>query len=45
VGQELGIDARAAGLAVAVIATWRKLPFVVIIIAGVGTTALIRLFA
>jgi uncharacterized membrane protein len=34
-----------AGLAVAVIATWRKLPFVVIIIAGVGTTALIRLFA
>ncbi|CAB4679911.1 unannotated protein [freshwater metagenome] len=44
VGQELGIDARAAGLAVAVIATWRKLPFVVIIIAGVGTTALIRLF-
>jgi hypothetical protein len=44
VGQELGIDARAAGLAVAVIATWRKLPFVVIIVAGVGTTALIRLF-
>lgn len=44
VGQELVIDARAAGLAVAVIATWRKLPFVVIIVAGVGTTALIRLF-
>ncbi|CAB4620017.1 unannotated protein [freshwater metagenome] len=44
VGHQLGVDARAAGLAVAVIATWRKLPFVVIIIAGVGTTALIRLF-
>jgi branched-subunit amino acid transport protein len=44
VGQQIGIDARAAGLAVAVIATWRKMPFVVIIVAGVGTTALIRLF-
>jgi hypothetical protein len=31
-------------LAVAVLATWRKLPFVVVILAGVGTTALIRLF-
>ena len=44
VGQQIGVDARVAGLAVAVIATWRKLPFVVIIVAGVGTTALIRLF-
>ena len=43
-GHHIGVDARAAGLAVAVLATWRKLPFVVIIVAGVGTTALIRLF-
>jgi uncharacterized membrane protein len=43
-GQSYAIDARAAGLAVAVLATWRKLPFVVVIVAGVGTTALIRVF-
>jgi branched-subunit amino acid transport protein len=43
-GQNYAIDARAAGLAVAVLATWRKLPFVVVIVAGVGTTALIRVF-
>ena len=43
-GQSYAIDARAAGLAVAVLATWRKLPFAVVIIAGVGTTALIRVF-
>ena len=43
-GQNYAIDARAAGLAVAVLATWRKLPFVVVILAGVGTTAVIRLF-
>ena len=43
-GQNYAIDARAAGLAVAVLATWRKLPFAVVIVAGIGTTALIRLF-
>lgn len=43
VGQTIGIDARAAGLAVAALATWKKLPFAVIIVLGVGTTALIRL--
>lgn len=43
-GQTIGIDARAAGLAVAAVATWRKLPFALIIVLGVGTTALIRLF-
>lgn len=45
VGQTIGIDARAAGLAVAALATWKKLPFAVIIVLGVGTTALIRVFA
>lgn len=43
-GQHYAIDARAAGLAVAVLATWRRLPFAVVVIAGVGTTALIRVF-
>jgi branched-subunit amino acid transport protein len=43
-GQSYAIDARAAGLAVAVLATWRKLPFAIVILAGVGTTALIRVF-
>lgn len=45
VGQSIGIDARAAGLVIAALATWRKLPFAVIIVLGVGATALIRLFA
>lgn len=43
-GHDLGVDARSAGLAVAVLATWKKLPFAVVIVGGVGTTALIRLF-
>lgn len=45
VGQTIGLDARAAGLAVAAVATWKKLPFAVIIVLGVGTTAVIRLIA
>lgn len=44
VGQTIGVDARAAGLTVAAFATWKKLPFAAIIVLGVGTTALIRLF-
>ncbi len=43
-GQSIGIDARAVGLAVAAVATWKKLPFAVIIVLGVGTVAVIRLF-
>ena len=43
-GQHYAFDARAAGLAVAVLASWRKLPFALVIVAGVGTTALIRVF-
>lgn len=42
VGQDLQIDARAAGVAVAVLAAWRKLPMIVIIVLGAGTTALLR---
>ena len=45
VGQSIQLDARAAGLVVAALATWKKLPFALIIVMGVGTTALIRFFA
>lgn len=44
-GTDLVIDARAAGLVAAVLATWRRLPFGVVIAAGVGTTALLRALA
>lgn len=40
--QRLVLDARAAGLAVAVIATWRRAPFVVVVVAAAVTTALVR---
>lgn len=43
-GHTLAIDARSAGLAVAILTTWKKAPFAVVIVAGVGTTAVIRLF-
>ena len=36
------IDARAAGLAVAAIALWKKLPFVVVVIVAAVATALAR---
>ena len=45
VGQELVVDARLAGVAVAVVATWRRAPLVVVIAAGAATTALVRLAA
>lgn len=41
-GQEIVLDARAAGVAVAILATWRRLPFIVVIVLGVGTTAVLR---
>ena len=44
-GQALTLDARALGLAVAVVATWRRLPFIVVIVLGVGSTALLRTLA
>ena len=43
--RRLVLDARAAGLAVAAIATWRRAPFVVVVIAAAGTTALVRAVA
>lgn len=39
---ELVFDARSVGLAVAVIAAWRKAPLIVVVILAAGTTALIR---
>jgi branched-subunit amino acid transport protein len=44
-GQELVIDARVAGVAAAVIATWRKAPLIVVIILGAGVTAAVRAIA
>jgi hypothetical protein len=43
--RRLVLDARAAGLAVAVVATWRRTPFVVVVVAAAATTALVRAVA
>ena len=41
-GQELVLDARALGIAGAVIAAWRKAPLIVVIVLGAAVTALVR---
>lgn len=41
--ERLVLDARAVGLVVALVATWRKLPFVVVIVLAMAATALTRL--
>ena len=41
-GQELVIDARAAGAAVAVVATWRRAPIPVVILLASVATAFVR---
>ncbi|MEK7292777.1 MAG: AzlD domain-containing protein [Actinomycetota bacterium] len=41
-GQELVVDARSAGLAVAVVAAWRKAPLIIVVVLAAGATALIR---
>ena len=38
-GQELVLDARALGIAVAGIAAWRKAPLIVVIVLGAAVTA------
>ena len=43
-GQHLVVDARAAGVGVAVLAAWRKAPFPVVIVLGAGVTAALRAF-
>ena len=42
IGQHLSIDARAAGVGVAVIAAWRKAPVILVIVLGAATTAVLR---
>jgi branched-subunit amino acid transport protein len=42
VGQHLQIDARAAGVGAAVVATWKKAPLILVIVIGAGVTAAVR---
>ena len=41
-GDQLVIDARLAGVAVAVVAIWRRAPFLVVVGLAAATTALLR---
>ena len=41
-GQELTLDARAAGLAVAAAAVLLRAPFLVVVVGAAGATALVR---
>jgi len=42
IGQQLVLDARAAGVAAATVAAWRRVPLVLVIVIGAGVTALVR---
>lgn len=44
-GRAIVVDARLAGLVVAGLLLWRRLPFVVVIVAASAATALVRLVA
>ena len=44
-GRAIALDARLAGLAVAIVAQWRKAPFLVVVGAACATTALVRVVA
>lgn len=44
-GRAIVVDARLAGLVVAGLLLWRRLPFVVVIVAASAATALVRLLA
>jgi hypothetical protein len=44
-GRAIALDARLAGLAVAIGAQWRKAPFLVVVGAACATTALVRVVA
>ena len=41
-GQELVLDARAAGVGAAAVAAWRRAPMMVVIVVGAAVTALVR---
>jgi hypothetical protein len=42
-GRSLSIDARFAGLLVAIVLVWRRAPFLVVVFAAAATAALLRL--
>lgn len=42
IGDDLVLDARAAGIAVAVTAAWHRAPFVVVVVLAATTTAVVR---
>jgi len=44
-GQSLQVDARAAGVGVAVLAAWKRLPLIVVIVLGAAATAVVRALA
>lgn len=44
-GTSLTIDARLFGVAVGAVAVWRRAPFVIVVLAAMATTALVRLVA
>jgi branched-subunit amino acid transport protein len=41
-GQSIVLDARVAGVAAAVVAAWRRMPLIVVIVVGAAVTALVR---
>ncbi len=42
IGQDLVLDARAAGVGAAAVAAWRKVPLIGVILVGTVVTALVR---
>lgn len=42
IGQHVQIDARAAGVGIAVVAAWRRAPLIVVIVLGAAVTATVR---
>jgi branched-subunit amino acid transport protein len=44
-GKDLVVDARAAGVAAAALAAWRRAPLIVVIVIGAAVTAAIRQLA
>ena len=44
-GESLVVDGRLVGVAVGGVAVWRRAPFVVVVVAAMAATALLRLFA
>lgn len=42
VANDLVVDARSAGLVVAALAVWRRAPFIVVVVAAMAATAVVR---